>query len=60
MLAQLILAGAGGVALGAIAAALGFAEWKHQNRQDASDDTVEFPAISRTPPILAEPRRRGR
>jgi hypothetical protein len=50
---QLILAGAGGVALGAIAAALGFAEWKHQNRQ-ATDDTVEFP------PILAEPRRRGR
>jgi hypothetical protein len=51
---QLLAAGAAGICLGAIATALGFAEWKHQNRQDASDDTVEFP------PILAEPRRRGR
>jgi hypothetical protein len=53
MAIQLLAAGAAGVALGVIAAILGVAELKHQNRQ-AGDDTVEFP------PILAEPRRRGR
>jgi hypothetical protein len=55
MVQQLLAAGIGGIALGACAAILGVAEWRHRERTaEADDDTAEFP------PILAEPRRRGR
>jgi hypothetical protein len=51
MLQQLVLAGAAGVALGAICVVIGFAELRHRNRvAEAGDDTVEFP------PIIAAPR----
>jgi hypothetical protein len=51
MLQQLLLAGAAGVALGAISVVIGLAELRHRDRMAQAD--TEAPA---TPRIVAAPR----